>query len=203
MVSPTSKQVLLDTLLRLNDPSKPFRITQGADSDLVAEWKLDDTEWQSRFAKTGLARMYKACLVADEGRRSVRCWEQFGRVSWTGGDTQRFVPVVSYGGRQLPIRVPYYWANARILGLAQSSFSSAVTSHNRFDINEIRGALMVTVEECGWEWVPVAGRQHATHASVRPISAPFPAGRIFCENCGRRIAAGSTYCPHCGDKQKE
>jgi hypothetical protein len=33
----------------------------------------------------------------------------------------------------------------------------------KFDINEIRGSVIVTVEENGWEWVPVTAMRHATY----------------------------------------
>lgn len=43
-------------------------------------------------------------------------------------------------------------------------------------------------------------------ASVRKLStappAVAPAATVaYCENCGRQIPAGTTYCPYCGDKQ--
>jgi len=34
----------------------------------------------------------------------------------------------------------------------------------KFDVNEIRGPIILIVEENGWEWVPVVAKRHAIYS---------------------------------------
>ena len=201
MFPPAEKQVLLDTLLGLNDISRPYRVAKDTESDFVVEWKLDDVEWQDRIFRHGLVKAYRARLLVDEGKRSVRWWEESGSLSWMKS-AAGVIPRVSYETRSFPRRVPYSVTNASLWGLLQLASRKQSTSYEyQFDVNEIRGALSLAVEECGWEWVPVALRRHATHELTHAVSLSASDDRVFCENCGKQIDQGSPFCVHCGDKQ--
>jgi len=77
-IPPVSKKELMEKLLALNDSFKPYQITRGEDTDLVAEWKLVDSSWYGIFNKSGLKEAYRAYLLLDEDRHAVRCnvWDQ-------------------------------------------------------------------------------------------------------------------------------
>jgi len=75
-IPPVSRQELEDRLLSLNDSSKPYQIVKGDEADLVAEWKIADSKWWGVFNKSGLKYVYRASLLLDEKRHSVRCYEQ-------------------------------------------------------------------------------------------------------------------------------
>jgi hypothetical protein len=84
-IPPISKQDLIDKILTLNNSSKPYRIVKGTNTDLVAEWKIADAEWYGILNKNGLRQAYRAFLLVDEQRYSVRCCEELGIISWTLG----------------------------------------------------------------------------------------------------------------------
>jgi hypothetical protein len=170
MFPPAEKQVLLDTLLGLNDISRPYRVAKDTESDFVVEWKLDDVEWQDRIFRHGLVKAYRARLLVDEGKRSVRWWEESGSLSWMKS-AAGVIPRVSYETRSFPRRVPYSVTNASLWGLLQLASRKQSTSYEyQFDVNEIRGALSLAVEECGWEWVPVGLRRRHARADPRCIA---------------------------------
>lgn len=158
-----SKSILIDRLLALNDASKPYHIMKGADTDLIAEWKIVDAEWYGVLNKNRLKQAYKALLLVDELRHSVRCCEEFGTVSWTVG-LNGPIPTVSYAQSFFRGRILYSKQYARADGLRQLAPPEPGKIYEyKFDVNEIRGPIIVTVEGSGWEWVPVTARRHATY----------------------------------------
>jgi hypothetical protein len=92
---PVTKHELLDRLLALNDPSKPYHIVKGVDADLIAEWKVVDAKWYGILNKSGLKEAYRALLLLDEARHAVRCYEELGTVSWTVG-LKGPIPTISW-----------------------------------------------------------------------------------------------------------
>jgi hypothetical protein len=157
------KTILIERLLALNDTSKPYHIMKGVDTDLIAEWKIVDAEWYGVLNKNGLRQAYKALLLVDEARHSVRCFEELGTVSWTVG-LKGPIPTVSYARSFFRGRILYSKQYARGYGLRQLAPPEPRKIYEyKFDINEIRGPIIVTVEESGWEWVPVTARRHATY----------------------------------------
>ena len=160
---PVSKTILIDRLLALNDTSKPYQIVKGVDTDLVADWKIVDADWFGVMNKNGLKQAYKAWLLVDESRHSVRCCEELGTVSWTVG-SKGPIPAVSYARSFFRGRILYSKQYARGYGLRQLAPSEPRKIYEyKFDVNEIRGPIIVTVEQSGWEWVPVTARRHAVY----------------------------------------
>jgi hypothetical protein len=158
-----SKSILIDRLLALNDTSKPYHIMKGSDTDLVAEWKIVDANWFGVMNKNGLKQAYRALLLVDESRYSVRCCEELGSVSWTVG-LKGPIPAVSYARTFFRGRILYSKQYARGYGLRQLTPTEPGRVYEyRFDVNEIRGPIIVTVEDSGWEWVPVTARRQATY----------------------------------------
>ncbi len=163
---PVSKSILIDSLLALNDASKPYHIMRGANTDLIAEWKIVDSEWYGVLNKNGLKQAYRALLLVDESRHSVRCCEELGTVSWAVG-VKGPIPTVSYARSFLRGRILYSKQYARGYGLRQLAPPELGKIYEyRFDVNEIRGPIIVTVEESGWEWVPVTARRHAIYSQA-------------------------------------
>jgi hypothetical protein len=161
-----SKSILIDNLLALNDASKPYHIMKGVDTDLIAEWKIVDVEWYGVLNKNGLKQAYRALLLVDELRHSVRCCEELGTVSWTVG-LKGPIPTVSYAQSFFRGRILYSKQYARGYGLRELAPPEPGKVYEyKFDVNEIRGPIIVTVEESGWEWVPVTARRHATYTQA-------------------------------------
>src|SRR4030042_922073 len=82
-----SKETLAKRILALNDASKPYHVVKGEESDLVAEWKIVDASWYGIFSKNKLSEAYRALLLLDEARRSVRVFEELGSVEWSAGSS--------------------------------------------------------------------------------------------------------------------
>ncbi|MEM2882455.1 MAG: hypothetical protein QXU06_00900 [Candidatus Bathyarchaeia archaeon] len=161
-ISPVSKRELEDRLLSLNDPSKPYRISRGEGTDLVAEWKIADSEWWGIFNKSGLKYAYRASLLLDEGRRSVRCYEQLDRIAWTAG-LEGIRPHIAYRRSFFRGMILHKRERAKGYGIKRLGPPEAGKVYEyAFDIDEIRGPIIAVVEDCGWEWVPVAAKRHAT-----------------------------------------
>ncbi|MGA3406096.1 MAG: zinc ribbon domain-containing protein, partial [Candidatus Bathyarchaeia archaeon] len=85
----------------------------------------------------------------------------------------------------------------------------------------IRGPIILTVEQSGWEWVPVTAKRHVACKKAEP---PNPAINTvtqaaselqssqsealaslapskFCRSCGAKIPRDSKFCNNCGTKQ--
>ncbi|MEM2942199.1 MAG: hypothetical protein QXT81_02120 [Candidatus Bathyarchaeia archaeon] len=159
---PVSREEMINKILDLNDPSKPYHIVAGTDSDLVAEWKIVDAQWYGVFNKSGLKSAYRALLQVDDSRHAVRCYEEFGSISWTAG-LQGIIPKISYRKKFFGGRILYRKEYAIGYGLRQLAPPEPGKVYDyRFDVNEIRGPIILTVEKNGWEWVPVTAKRHVT-----------------------------------------
>jgi hypothetical protein len=160
LIPPVSRQELEDRLLSLNDPSKPYQIVKGDEADLVAEWKIADSKWWGVFNKSGLKYVYRASLLLDEKRHSVRCYEQLVYITWIVG-LDGVKPYVSYQKSFFGGRILYKKEKAKGYGIKQLKTLEAGKMYDyKFDIDEIRGPIIAVVEESGWEWVPVTAKKH-------------------------------------------
>jgi len=163
--SPTavSKRALVSRLLALNDPAKPYHIVRREDTDIIAEWKFVDASWYGIFSKSRLKGAYRMNLLLDEVRRSVRCYEEYGSVSWTAG-ASGLVPSVHYRKSFFGGRILYKKEFGKGYGIKEpGSFKFDKVYDYRFDIDDIRQPVIAVVEEGGWEWVPVTARRHAAY----------------------------------------
>ena len=157
------KDVLLQRLLGLNSDNAPYQISRCKDSDLVAEIKVVDAKWYGVFSKNRLREVYRIIMLLDESRRSVRFFEDLGKLEWSVG-TAGLKPMVHYSssffrGRVLfkkEMGVGYAFRNTWPLEFGK-------VYDYKFDIDELRAPLKETVEKSGWEWVPVSGRRHAVY----------------------------------------
>jgi len=163
-IPPVSRQELIDKILALNDPLKPYRIVKGTDTDLIAEWKIVDAEWYGIFSKSGLKEAYMARLLVDESRHAVRCYEELHGITWTAA--LPLTPRIHYRRSFFGGRILYKKEHAKGYGIKQLKTLEAGKVYDyKFDVNEIRGPIILTVEENGWEWVPVTAKRHATYGS--------------------------------------
>lgn len=158
-----SKETLANTILALNDASKPYYIVKGEEADLVAEWKIVDASWYGIFSKNKLSEAYRALLLLDEARRSVRVFEELGSVEWSAGSSG-LVPRVHF--RKTFFRGRILFRKQWGVGYAikdKTPLEAGKVYEYKFDVDEIRGPIEAVVKEGGWEWVPVVARRHATY----------------------------------------
>ena len=109
-----------------------------------------------------MKRSYRALLQVDEPRHTVRCYEELGSIAWTAG-LQGLIPAVSFQKSFFGGRILYSKEYAKGYGLKQLSPPEPGKVYNyKFDVNEIRGPIILTAEENGWEWVPVTAKRLVT-----------------------------------------
>ena len=157
-----NKKILVKKLLDHNDPSKPYQIVKGNDTDLLAEWKFVDAKWYGLFNKNGLKSAYRARLLLDEERHSVRCFEELGSVSWSVG-VNGITPSVHFQKSKFGGRILFQKSWGVGYGGKQlSPLEAGKVYEYKFDIDEIRGPIIEIIKENGWEWVPVTARRHTT-----------------------------------------
>jgi hypothetical protein len=198
--SATSKEGLTRQLLALNDPSKPYRLTKGEDTDLVAEWNIVDAMWYGIFSKNRLSETYRACLLLDETRHSVRCYEELGSVNWSGG-IKGLTPMVHYRKSFFRGRILYKKELGKGYGIKQLSPLEAGKVYDyKFDINEIRAPIEAAVRENGWEWVPVTAKKYATYRQPSSTTPATAEKANFCSHCGSKVRSDAVFCPRCGQK---
>jgi hypothetical protein len=144
---PVTKRELLDRLLALNAPSKPYQILGGAEQS------------------------YRAFLLADETRHAVRYYEELGTIAWTIG-LEGPIPVVRYAKSFFHGRILYSREYAKGYAVRQLTPPEPGKVYDyEFNVNEIRGPIILTVEQSGWEWVPVTAKRHA---SCKKAEQPNP-----------------------------
>ncbi|MCJ7654575.1 MAG: hypothetical protein MUO97_04620 [Dehalococcoidia bacterium] len=158
-----SKETLAKRILALNDTTKPYHVVKGKESDLVAEWKIVDASWYGIFSKNKLSEAYRALLLLDEARRSVRVFEELGSVEWSAGSSG-LVPRVHF--RKTFVRGRILFRKQWGVGYAikdKTPLEVGKVYEYKFDVDEIRGPIAAVVKEGGWEWVQVVARRHATY----------------------------------------
>jgi hypothetical protein len=162
------KKTLRGALLSLNDPAKPYHIIPGNETDLIAEWKIVDAAWFGIFNKNRLSKAYRAFLLLDEARHSVRCFETLGTVSWTVG-AGGLTPSVHYSKSSFGGRILFQKSYGVGYGVKDpGSPEMGKVYEYKFDVDEIRGPIITAVKANGWEWVPVTARRHITRKPPAP-----------------------------------
>ena len=197
-VPPAGKNTLIHALTALNDNAKPYQIVKGAESDLVAEWKIADATWYGIFNKNKLTTAYKAFLLIDEVRHSVRCYEEYRSLTWSVG-TAGLEPVIHYQKSFFGGRILFKKTYGVGYGFRTTDPRSAGKVYEyRFDIDEIRDPIIATIEANGWEWVPVTGKRNATYPpGTGPDLADAGSDDQFCMSCGGKLDDRTKQCPRC------
>ena len=169
-----NKETLVKQLLSLNDAKKPYEIIRGDTTDLIAEWKIADATWYGVFNKNHFSKAYRANLLLDEARHSVRCFEEIGSVCWSVG-TSGLMPSIRFNKSAFSGRILFNKSYGIQYGVKDPANPAVNKIYEyKFDIDEIREPIIRTVKEKGWEWVPVTARRHITRK--QPLSS-FSLGR--------------------------
>lgn len=165
-----SKETLYHNIMALNNPSKPYHIIPGdsENTDLIAEWKIADATWYGIFNKSGLRKIYKALLMLDEARHTVRCFEVLGTVEWMAG-TAGLTPVAHYSKSRFGGRILFQKSYGVGYGIKDgTSMDIGKVYEYKFDVDEIKEPLEKIIKELGWEWVPVTAKRHVSYIA-KPV----------------------------------
>ncbi|MDD4859639.1 MAG: hypothetical protein PHR56_05475 [Dehalococcoidales bacterium] len=159
------KESLKKKLLALNSPDAPYELQPFDETDLVLTWKIVDAKWFAVFAKERLKQTYRAFIVLDEMRRSVRYCEEFASVRWIAG-SEGLTPHISYQSEFFRGRILFQKSWNVQYGIKEDLTIGKVFQYS-FDIRDVRDPVKHAILESGWEFVPVVRKAHATYRSLK------------------------------------
>lgn len=162
---PVSREKLKQKILGLNSPKLPYGIKPAKETDLMVEWKIVDAKWFALFARERLSKTYRAYLVLDGSRKSVRYCEETGSVHWFAGTDGSLKPSVEFEKTFFRGRILFQKSWGMQYGIKEDLTLGKVYEYS-FDVGRVRGPIAKVVEESGWEFVPVVRKEHATYESV-------------------------------------
>ncbi len=163
---PMSKEKLKQKLLALNSPELPYQIRTDKETDLFVEWKIVDATWYAVFSKERLSKTYRAYLVLDESRKAARYCEETGSVRWLVGTDGSLNPVAAFQKAFFRGRILFQKSWEVQYGIKEDGTLGKVYEY-KFDVNRVRDPIVKTIEESGWEFVPVVRKEHATYESMK------------------------------------
>jgi len=159
-VAPVAKNVLLEKLLALNNPSNPFEIRPGEDTDLLVEERIVDAKYQEGVlgsTEKQLKKGYKAWLLLDEQSHETRLsdeettetMEKKGPFGMGGGSVQKS----TFRGKTFAHKE--YGSKVNISGKKDYEYT--------FDVKKVHDPIKKTVEENGWHFKLVTTKSAATY----------------------------------------
>lgn len=176
-IPPIRKETLKQKLLAINSPALPYEIKPGEETDLITEWKIVDAKWFSLFAINKLKKTYRAYLVLDEFRRAARYCEEELFVSWSVSIDGFPRPTVSASYTKKFFRGRILFQKSwNVEYKIKKDMTLEKVYERSFDIENIRGTIANTIEENGWEFVPVVNKKHATYKSIEIKGQPVKFG---------------------------
>jgi len=156
--------------LLTSDDEMPFEVKDGSNegTDLIVEWKLADARWFGIFSRSRLKVWYKGYMLLDDYRKSVRYYEESGRIYWKIG-VRGLIPVFEYSKERFGGRVLFQKSYSKSYGVRDDGSFGEVYSYS-FDASIPRNHVREVVEECGWEFVPVVSKRFIRRG--KPGSTP-------------------------------
>ena len=146
-----SKEEVRQRLLALNRETAPFQIIDGSpeDVDLIAEWKIVDTQWYEIFAKANLTKVFRIYLKFDEAKHQVRAKDEEYTVQWKAGIPSLSASVSKFQGQTTSIEFGTAYAFTEELKPGQ-------VYKYRFSTSEMKKPIQEAVTACGWEYKGIA-----------------------------------------------
>jgi hypothetical protein len=161
IVAAISRDELKRKLTALNSPDRPYWLQPAIECDLLVTWNMADVRWEGLFSRERLKKTYRAFLLLDEERRSVRYYEETGSVEWSTA-VEGIVPRVSYQSQFFKGRILFQKGWGAGYGVKADGTGAKVFEY-KYDIGYVRDPLKKAIIESGWEFVPVARKAHATY----------------------------------------
>ncbi|HEX8621296.1 MAG TPA: hypothetical protein VF718_04935 [Allosphingosinicella sp.] len=146
-----SEAKLKAALMAVNRKSSPFRVRSGKAEkvDLVAEWKIVDSQWYEIFARAGIKRVFTVLMRFDAARGEVRAVDREYEIEWRAGE-----PILSLKGSAFRGRK---WEKSfeTVYAFREDGSFGKVYDY-RFDTSEIHEPLIEAAHKAGWGWRSVA-----------------------------------------------
>lgn len=149
-----NRQQLVQQLLALNDPERPWIVRPGPEADLVAEWKYADARWWGVLGKAGVKKAYRLRLYFDEARHQCGALDEFGEIDWSAGllsapgvhFSQSFFRGIQLVKKERGVaygfKTPTGGGAGKVLDYA-------------FDIDEVKQPVIDAVVASGWTYQPI------------------------------------------------
>jgi hypothetical protein len=160
-VAPVAKNVLLEKLLALNNPSNPFEIRPGDETDLLVEERIVDAKWREgalRLTEKQLKKGYKAWLLLDEASHEARFNEE--KTTETMEEKGPF-GLGGVSGQKSTFRGKMFADKEH--GSRGSVFGGKKDYEYTFDVKKVHDPIKKTVEENGWNFKQVFTKGAATY----------------------------------------
>jgi hypothetical protein len=158
--APVTVAELKKRLIAMNSLDSPYGIQSTGDTTLLLEWKIADAKWWGILAKERLKEVYRAYILLDESRSSVRYCEETLMVHWVA-NANGSAPTFAYQRNFFRGRILYQKTWDVQYGIKEDlSFGKVYEIH--FDVRDVRNPVKKVVEVSGWEFVPVIRKAHAT-----------------------------------------
>ena len=156
------KEELEGKILGLNSPNLPYQIQSSKETDLILDWKIVDARWYGIFSKEKISKTYRGFILLDDVRRTARYYEELGSVEWHLGTDGLWKPSVKYSAEVRKGRILFQKSWGVQYGIKESGKLGKDYEY-KFDIGLARDPIKKTVEESGWEFVPVIRKKHALY----------------------------------------
>ena len=156
-IVPIGKQALIEKILRLNSSQLPYQIKTAENSDLILEWNIVDARWYGIYSQESLKETYRAFMLVDESRHSVRYYEELGTVEWIAG-----APKVSYRKQFFRGKILFQKSWGVQYAVKEDGTLGKVYDY-KFDIGTVRDPIKKVVIDNGWEFVAVIRKKNATY----------------------------------------
>ncbi|MFF2126350.1 hypothetical protein ACFVW1_13245 [Streptomyces olivochromogenes] len=146
-VAPRSAAEVRAALLGLNRSDVPYVIRDGRaeGADLVGEWRMLESAWQSFFARTRVSRVFQVRMRLVPEKNEVRSLDQQYEVTWVGDTPRLSISAGAQRGQVQTVSKQWTLGGGRDGGLeATETFS--------FDSSELKNPLRDAVLGAGWTW---------------------------------------------------
>ena len=160
--SAIDKEALKEKILALNSPELPYQITLAKGTDFLLEWKIVDAKWYGIFSKEKVSKIYRAFILLDDERKTVRYYEELGSVEWHIGTEGLWKPSMRYSARAWKGRILFQKSWGVQYGIKESGEFGKVYEY-KFDIGYARDPIKKIIQENGWEFVPVVRQKNAIY----------------------------------------
>lgn len=165
-LSTTSKEELRRKIAGLNSSEAPYEIKPTEESDFLLEWKIVDAKWYGIFSKEKVSKTYRALILLDDARKTVRYYEELGSVEWHIGTDGLWKPSIRYFAEAWKGRILFQKSWGVQYGIKESGEFGKVYEY-KFDIGYVRDPIKKAVQENGWEFVPVVRKQYALRQDLK------------------------------------
>jgi hypothetical protein len=146
-----SVEELRARLMALNRPTSPYQITDGKSEsvDLIAEWKIVDSQWYEVFAKANLTKVFRIYMKFDAEKHELRAQDHEYSIAWRAGVPSLSLAVSSFKGQQVSVQFGSAYAFTEALSPGQ-------VYKYKFNTNELKKPIQDTAATCGWSYKGIA-----------------------------------------------